>query len=212
MIIPLKRHKPAKAPTYLLSQIKILSWIFFISMAVSYLFFDKPLAAILHQNQIPLKSLSKIFSIKVLLVAFPSLFFYFRCIVKKEKPANRMLFFGTALAVGNTVTYLLKYLIGRARPEWLFQKISEEFHPLSSASSLQSFPSGTACTVSICLCGLACFFPRFSYYLLCLAVVISLSRVFAEAHYLSDVLGGVYLGMVISQFVFRKMKEQKFSL
>ena len=58
-------------------------------------------------------------------------------------------------------------------------------------SSIRSFPSGhTATAVGLCI-GMMLLFPKGRYYFVVLATFASCERLLSQAHFLSDVLGGV---------------------
>lgn len=62
-------------------------------------------------------------------------------------------------------------------------------------SDLQSFPSGHTSTTFILAIGLALIFPRARYLFLVFAGLAASQRVFSQAHYLSDVAGGILLAL-----------------
>lgn len=99
----------------------------------------------------------------------------------------------------NLIAPLTKHLLSRPRPDWL--------HPITVEHSL-SYPSGHAAaagtfTTAMVLLVLATMSPGWRRRLtLAFAVLvgftISMDRIFLGVHYLSDVVGGVLLGAVIS--------------
>ncbi|MFH1059482.1 MAG: phosphatase PAP2 family protein [Pseudomonadota bacterium] len=102
---------------------------------------------------------------------------------------------GAVIAAGAGVQ-VLKHLVGRPRPR-LALPAWEYFGPTLS-SDLHSFPSGHAAT-SFAVAGLiAAQYPRLAAPLYGLAGAISLGRVASGSHYLSDVLGGALLGLLVA--------------
>lgn len=99
----------------------------------------------------------------------------------------------------NLVAPAMKLLLNRPRPHWL--------HPIAVEHSL-SFPSGHAAAAGMFVTVVALLVPltvssrALRAGLIGLATVVGLTicadRIFLGVHYLSDVLGGVFLGVAIS--------------
>lgn len=87
---------------------------------------------------------------------------------------------------------LLKNLIMRPRPFW----IDTSFNLIVAAPSDYSFPSGHS-SASFAA-AMACFMlkKRTGAILLCLAALISLSRLYLTVHYPTDILAGMLLGII----------------
>lgn len=111
--------------------------------------------------------------------------------------------FGSALIFTETISYLLKGLIGRSRPEQIFSLIREDSF---------SFPSGHAILATVAYGFIAyllikSFRHSLSKILIFLAfaffvTLISLSRIYLGVHYLSDVLASITLGLsLLSIFI-----------
>jgi membrane-associated phospholipid phosphatase len=211
MLIEFNKKNIFRRRSLLLEQIVPFTWIAVSAILISYFFLDKPIALFFHRAPSELKYFSRLFSRlsspHLYMALLPVLFFYIRFILKKEKRSNRILLLALAVPLANLVTNLLKFIFGRYRPEWLFSQNVYGFDFLSLHRE-QSFPSGNACTISAVLCGIACFFPKYSYLLLAGAFLISLARVTSTAHYLSDIIAGVYVGMATAQYAYKIMKQQ----
>ncbi len=103
--------------------------------------------------------------------------------------------FGAAMAAGATV-HLLKFLIGRARPEQGFGPF--DFHPFGDPRlQFDSFPSAHAVYATMLAALLGVYSPRWRPVLIPLAGMVCLARVAQERHFVSDVIAGVGLGLVI---------------
>lgn len=112
----------------------------------------------------------------------------------KGKPYASQLFISlvTLLLVGTTLSYALKELFARARPDSM---------PAPFVEHSYSFPSAHA-TIAVILYGfLWYFFSRVTtinrlqiFLLMSTAFLISFSRIYLGVHYVSDVVGGILLG------------------
>ena len=112
--------------------------------------------------------------------------------------------YGIALASSVVITVLLKIIIGRARP---FVALGIEKLPdisYSFASWNQSFPSWH--TVSLFLI-IPFVDKNYRPAWFVVAIVIALSRLYANVHYLSDVLFGALLGYLLSRMCIAYFKK-----
>ncbi len=118
---------------------------------------------------------------------------------------------GLALAVGLIAVLLignitLKPLIARTRPFDLVENIEL----LVAAPTDFSFPSGHTLSSVVAAAILTMTDKRFGYVAIPLAVLIAFSRLYLYVHFLTDVLGGVFIGAIISTviyFVFFRKKS-----
>lgn len=109
--------------------------------------------------------------------------------------------------LGNNV---LKHLIGRARPKFMHAG-NTEFSPLSG-SGWDSFPSGHSTASFAVAIVLAVRFPRIRWIILLLAMAVAASRVVRGSHFLTDVVGGAVLGMLVGMVAAHPWKEWRSSL
>jgi len=98
-----------------------------------------------------------------------------------------------------------KIVIGRARPNPLFIVSEVKFFPLHFSDHFHSFPSqhaavafGVAYLLNILYhsCFLS-FLMQFLWY--GVAFLIAISRLFLHRHYLTDVMGGAFLGIIVAK-------------
>ena len=101
---------------------------------------------------------------------------------KKESLLKGWVSLGLALLI----TWILKVLIAKVRPE--FGLVAETGF---------GFPSGHATAV------FAVYPLLKNNYWLIFAILIVISRLYLGVHYLSDVLGGILVGLVVGNFVLR---------
>jgi len=101
-----------------------------------------------------------------------------------------------ALAAGLQV-HLLKSLFGRYRPKMFF---NEElygftfFAPIGE-SNLAAFPSGHTCSILALTTALSLLQPRYRLPLFLIGCLIASARVIVAAHYPTDVIAGISLGI-----------------
>ena len=109
--------------------------------------------------------------------------------------AGRAFFIIAANAVSGVLSLIVKSIVGRARPR-LFDMVGPfHFDLFSLKSSLLSFPSGHAVTVLATATALAFMSRRIGALAGLAAILVCVARVVTGAHYPSDVLGGVALGL-----------------
>jgi membrane-associated phospholipid phosphatase len=78
------------------------------------------------------------------------------------------------------------------------------FHWWQFHASRWSFPSGHATTI-VSVMGLACYvFPRFKAFFIALALLVVASRLVVNMHYLSDVIAGSYIGLLVASLLGEK--------
>lgn len=112
-------------------------------------------------------------------------------LIPKERPRGLQIL----LALGFSAVFcnlLLKNLVGRVRPFDLVSGIEL----LVSAPLDYSFPSGHTSAAFAAATVMMMNRWHFRYYLLGFAVLMAFSRLYLYVHYLTDILGGVVLGVV----------------
>jgi len=113
-----------------------------------------------------------------------------------------MLLSGVSLAVAVIIKDQLKFAFGRAWPEtWTRNNPSfirdgvYGFYPFHGGAGYASFPSGHTTMICTVMTVLWICYPRFRpVYALCMAAV-AIGLVGANFHFLSDVIGGGFLGL-----------------
>ena len=127
-----------------------------------------------------------------------------------KKPYHLMQFIIT-LAIGSLVVYLIKIFIARPRPIGALVDLSG-----------YSFPSGHA-TIATLFCFMIVFAYKdhfknyilkflFILFFIITALAISFSRIYLSVHYLSDVVVGILLGLLISSisvFIFENFFKKE---
>jgi undecaprenyl-diphosphatase len=105
------------------------------------------------------------------------------------------LLFLLGAAMAAAVVTLLKYVFRRTRPDGTWGKMYRFFDP-------HSFPSGHAARVFVIA---IISFHSCTFLVACLvlgwAILVSTSRIVAGVHYFSDILAGVFIGILIGTLI-----------
>jgi membrane-associated phospholipid phosphatase len=108
-----------------------------------------------------------------------------------------------SVGLAGLVTVVLKRLIGRGRPMYLEENGTLYFEPFDIIDwTLHSFPSGhstTALAFTVVLLTLTN--GRLGKTIIAFGLAIGLSRIVVGDHYLSDVIAGCLLGLLVALFV-----------
>lgn len=103
-------------------------------------------------------------------------------------------YFLVSTGSASALVHLVKFLIGRARPEMLAELGAWSLTPFSGDIAFQSFPSGHSAAAGAFFTAMALLVPRHFWLFLAGALTIGITRVVVGAHYPSDVAAGLLLG------------------
>lgn len=122
--------------------------------------------------------------------------------VRHAYRASICVYLFACVSLAGLVGNLLKFLIGRSRPkEWLESGLYG-LDPFTLASRWHSFPSGHANTMTAVVIALVPFIaPRYRMPLVVVAAVITATRCVVAAHYISDILGGALVAVIICRWL-----------
>jgi lipid A 4'-phosphatase len=186
-----------------------------VAVIVSIVFLDRPIAQFFHAQS---ETLHRVFRFitqfglaKWYLVGAAALWAGLHLAARLPRFAARALrldaysylplFFFATVAAPGLVVDVLKGVFGRARPKLLFADGGYGFFFWSARADYWSFPSGhTANAVAIAL-ALVAIWPRFLPLYVVFALLIAMSRIIITAHYLSDVIMGAYVGVLVGGYV-----------
>lgn len=102
----------------------------------------------------------------------------------------------------------IKHLIGRPRPA-IMDESGIMLGP-TFASGFDSFPSGHATSAFAFASILSSFYPSMRFFLYAYAILVSFSRVYIEAHFFSDVIAGIALGLWTGWiFIWKRWEDVK---
>lgn len=112
--------------------------------------------------------------------------------------ARSWLFLLASLVAGGVAVHVLKFIFGRPRPgKWFEQGL----YGLEPFSGNNSFPSGHSQLIFTVATALWFVYPRLRPVYIPLAVMIAFSRVAITQHYLSDIIMGGTLGVIVVLWV-----------
>jgi lipid A 4'-phosphatase len=103
-----------------------------------------------------------------------------------------------AVALPGIIADIAKPVFGRARPALLFQDQIFGFTWHGAHASQWSFPSGHAVTITALATALYALYPPLWPAYLLVALLVAASRIIIDAHYLSDVIAGAYIGFAFA--------------
>jgi lipid A 4'-phosphatase len=104
-----------------------------------------------------------------------------------------------AIAASGLLVDLIKIVVGRTRPKLLFATGAYDFTWFGWQPDHWSFPSGHAATAAALMTALWCLWPRALWVYVAAAVLVAASRVVTGQHYLSDVIAGAVIGVVVTR-------------
>ena len=107
------------------------------------------------------------------------------------------------------VNTVLKHLVGRGRPKFMHTGNSE-FFPFGG-SGWDSFPSGHAMAAFAVATVLALRFPKVRWLVILMALAVSVSRLFRASHFLTDIVAGAVLGVMIGAIAAHPGKDWRSS-
>ncbi|MDF3055404.1 MAG: phosphatidylglycerophosphatase [Gammaproteobacteria bacterium] len=201
-------------------------FVFILSFCVfSYYFLDKPIAYYakdsLNAQLINIAEFITHFGKgTVYYIALACAFLFFKFMFKSKAWASVSGFLFLAISIPGLLCTFLKMVLGRARPVLLHSEQLYGFTFFQTAAPYLSFPSGHSVLITSLMLGLCFVFTRYWITFLSLALLISATRVLIGAHYLSDVIAGMYLAILIVPLVhnyaclwsmFKEMNQHLFS-
>lgn len=124
-----------------------------------------------------------------------------------DGPIRKLAAIFITVAVAGLADDVLKIVFGRARPyRWLAGDDSG-FGFFRYGAKFASFPSGHTTTSFAAAFALGAIFPRWRPVFLVMAVLIAISRLVLEAHYLSDVIAGALLGGIVAFLILNRLRR-----
>jgi undecaprenyl-diphosphatase len=138
-------------------------------------------------------SMAAITSIATFYIGLPVIVAFL--IIKRQKKATADLVI--ALAIGLVISFLIKLVIMRPRPEDI------SFLSCIVSANFSSFPSDHSLIAFTMAVIFSKHFKKYKSWFFSLACLIGLSRIYLGVHYPTDVLAGAYLGLIVAWLTLR---------
>ncbi|MEI6315711.1 MAG: phosphatase PAP2 family protein [Syntrophus sp. (in: bacteria)] len=172
---------------------------------ISYFFIDKPAAFFCRTLDLRIVDIFQWITVlgqsTGYLISFFLLFSFFNFYKHQRRYANRSLYLFVAVAMSGIVADIIKIIVARYRPMMFFEANLYGFDFFRIGHEYNSFPSGHVTTVFSVAAALSLFFPKYRALSLAYALVVSASRVIIDAHYVSDIIAGAYIGVTTVLFL-----------
>jgi membrane-associated phospholipid phosphatase len=124
-------------------------------------------------------------------------------------PIRKLAVIFIAVAAAGLADDALKIVFGRARPYAWLAGDDSGFGFFRYGVKFASFPSGHTTTSMAAALAFGAVFPRWRPAFLLAALLIALSRIVLDVHYLSDVIAGAFLGAAVAFGVLERFKKRK---
>lgn len=182
----------------------------------SYFEFDQPIAEFMHHHVHGMllscfQAVSTLGVDKILAMVAVSAIGVAHFIYKNEKVVKALLYIALAMLTGWLLCSLFKFICGRARPIELFTEAKFGFFYFKTTYQFISFPSAHSTLIAALCTALSILWQRYRYAFLLVALLVGLSRIALTAHYLSDVMIGLYLGTVTATLVYGFLQRVDYS-
>lgn len=174
----------------------------------SYFYIDRQLAVFVHGAVGPQllqfgQLVTKLGKGTAYFITLPILFVFFQFVIKKPRWAQATLFLFTVIVLSSLICDLMKFVFGRTRPTLFFSEHLYQFTFLKLHADHLSFPSGHSTLISALMLGLCFIFTRQWYIFIVVLLLISSTRILVGAHFLSDVVAGIYLPFLIVPWIYK---------
>ena len=106
-----------------------------------------------------------------------------------------------SLIISGLLTQLIKHVVGRPRPNYAYLDSISGFNFFNLNSEYHSFPSGHTSSIFVVALVFALFLPKLKYFFILLAGLVAFSRIVVEAHFFTDVVGGIVVAYLSVKLV-----------
>lgn len=117
-------------------------------------------------------------------------------------------YFLACMLSSGLILHLIKFSVGRMRPHKTPEHDPSFFEPFNMHHHYQSFPSGHSQTLLTIATFIAFFFPKSTIWIFIAALYLAFTRAITLAHFVSDVWGGAFIGVLASAITLRYLVEK----
>lgn len=181
-------------------------------IVISYWCIDLPVARFFHALSQETRDLFEWItmagvSTPYLVVSFV-LFIFFRWIRENRRYADRALLLFSNIVFSGIVINIIKYFVGRLRPKMFFERGLYGFEPFQIGYEFNSLPSGHTTTIFAAATTCSIFWPKYRIIFLLFAVIVAISRLVLNAHYLGDLVAGAFIGTMTAIVMKRYLPDR----
>ncbi len=190
---------------------KIIAWCLpsvVLSVMVSVRFIDRWLAVgalkLLELNDLLFSSTSDIPDALLLIVSTGSTLLWFNYLNLRRRGIDNALSRLSRLAASVLpLSYLLKsffkYVFGRTSTRfWLEHQAGDAFHWFHGGGDYAGFPSGHMAVFTAFFAAVWIYYPRYRSISIGSLLILAMALIATDYHFLSDVIAGAYLGLVVT--------------
>jgi len=113
---------------------------------------------------------------------------------------------GCSVPLAFVLKHLLKDLFGRTSTQfWLLHPEQLGFHWFHGGGDFSAFPSGHMTVFTALVLGVSRYFPRLRPVCLGLLFILALTLILTQYHFFSDLVAGIYLGVIADLLVWRAL-------
>jgi len=169
-------------------------------IALSFVYLDLTIEQGLYslhfrEHSLVLRGITKLAS-GFILIPFLISALWFRYVTIRPVWEERAWFITACIILTGVLSWGLKFLFGRSRPDLWHNMHEYGFYWLQVKAIYWSFPSGHATTILSIAFGLSFLFPRYRILFVSSGLFIALTRVLLGYHYLSDVVAASYFTLL----------------
>jgi lipid A 4'-phosphatase len=190
-----------RCPTPALRQFAVLTAATTLAATASYVWLDRPIATFFRDIGPDFRFTMAVVTAfglggpYVIVTALAALGFW---VAGRIAAASRAIYVFLAVAGSGLFVDIVKVVAGRARPKLLFAAHLYGFTGIGAHADHWSFPSGHSATAGALAFALSMLYPRFAPTWIAAALLIAFSRLVLDQHYVSDVISGLYIGIVFA--------------
>jgi lipid A 4'-phosphatase len=208
-------QRTLRHPSPALKRWGVLTIAIAVAFVASYLWLDRPIAIALRAVEPdvrPVMAIITLFGLGGPYIIASALAAVAARLAGRIETAWRAAYVFLAVAVSGLFADIVKPIAGRARPKLLFSEHLYGFTGVGAPADHWSFPSGHSVTAGALAVALSVLYPRLRPAWIAAALLVGFSRLALDQHYLSDVLGGLYIGAAFACAIAAAMEARGVAL